>query len=1256
MSTTLKFLHLEDNQYDADLVKEILELSEMDCEIIHVDNREDFMSELKKGNISAILADYNLPSFDGLEALKIAKNANPGIPFIFISGVLGEELAIETLKQGATDYVIKSRIERLVPAVTRALREKEEQSQRIRLEREIVELEQMKGELETTYLQLTKRVRGFLRIELPLGKYTLVDQFLEDLSGYDIIEWKTKSNFIMNIIHPDFKEYYSVRFEQMHEGIVPRMLEYKIIRKNGEERWWLQFNIGAFDVDGKLTSISAVIIDNTDDKQVQLKYQNLFENALVGMYRSDIETGEIIEANERMTDIFHFKSIDDFKSYSAKDFYLDSKTRDDLIKELKENGYYEDYQLQLKLVDDTILWISESARIYQDEGYIEGMIVDITDRKTAEDALERDREAFQLIAEATIHSSNIPELCQTILDGLVKTLEFDAGTVRLFEPLDNVLQPVAVSGVTEEEKSNLPVISIDHKTHIGAKVARTRKAIFAPDVLQNKVLKDTSALLDTITVRANITYPILSPDDELLGVLQLVASDPKTIPETDRDFFETITNLFTSALVHQRSISALHESEEKFRAFAEQSLIGVAIISGGDFLFVNDELADIFEISVKEALASKLDTIISQSLSQNDLLDLQTKIFEMLGDLNPIKNDYLITLKSGKKKWISFYASPMIKDGKYVSSGIIFLDITEQKRAQMTIERERQAFSIIAEATVHAIDISDLCNRILSGLVKILEFDIGTFRLYDEKDRMLNPIAVVMTDESQSRKILPLSIDDETYLNTHVARTKEPVFAPDITKNVVTQKYKNRLRNFQAQANVTWPILNGQGNLLGTLQIVANEPKEFHDADKFFFETIVRFFATALEGKWFEEEQKRLSNIIAFSDQVVISANPEGKIIYTNPAFEKVFGYTNEESIGQPITLIVPDNKEQQQNELFNRVIKEGHLTSEVLRKHKDGSLIPMLLNLSINKDEVGKLISVNAIFVDITDIKQLEESLRSKYHEFEILNKVISAGYRAKDLNQFLDFVLDSILNSLDFSGGAIFLIDELSLTSKLKRSLGMPADLINKLRDMPIDSNQFKKLLINGETRVIEKFADINLQHKDLGIKSLISVPFMSKQEIIGALMLISREQKEISDEDTHLLEAIARDVGTAIAKFVAEAELHNREKDLQLIFDVLTDLVLVFDSKTGKIVNTNKTIEEKLDFTKNDFSQMIIKDLHPKKLRSKYAKIYAKIENGGSLSQEIIILDKNGKELICNTTIHKEKFDNRPAHILILRVIEE
>jgi DNA-binding NtrC family response regulator len=76
--------------------------------------------------LDLILADYTLPSFDGLSALRIAQQHSPEVPFIFVSGTLGEDVAIEALKTGATDYVLKTRLARLGPAVTRALSEARE--------------------------------------------------------------------------------------------------------------------------------------------------------------------------------------------------------------------------------------------------------------------------------------------------------------------------------------------------------------------------------------------------------------------------------------------------------------------------------------------------------------------------------------------------------------------------------------------------------------------------------------------------------------------------------------------------------------------------------------------------------------------------------------------------------------------------------------------------------------------------------------------------------------------------------------------------------------------------------------------------------------------------------------------------------------------------------------------------------------------------------------------------------------------------
>jgi PAS domain S-box-containing protein len=133
---TLRILYLEDTDYDVDLVREYLDEDEIVYDLIHVKTKEDFITALKGEELDIILADFSLPSFDGLEALDITQQLISDIPFIIISGVMGEELAIEALKSGATDYVLKQRLSRLVPSISRALLEANERTTRLRAENE----------------------------------------------------------------------------------------------------------------------------------------------------------------------------------------------------------------------------------------------------------------------------------------------------------------------------------------------------------------------------------------------------------------------------------------------------------------------------------------------------------------------------------------------------------------------------------------------------------------------------------------------------------------------------------------------------------------------------------------------------------------------------------------------------------------------------------------------------------------------------------------------------------------------------------------------------------------------------------------------------------------------------------------------------------------------------------------------------------------------------------------------------------------
>jgi PAS domain S-box-containing protein len=141
MGNLIHILHLEDDALDAELIQVTLELAGLVCQINRVQNRDEFSQALHQGNYDVILGDYRLPTYDGVSALRLARELRPDLPFIFVSGTLGEDAAIESFTQGATDYVLKQKLSRLAPAVERARREAENRRERIRAERALRESE-----------------------------------------------------------------------------------------------------------------------------------------------------------------------------------------------------------------------------------------------------------------------------------------------------------------------------------------------------------------------------------------------------------------------------------------------------------------------------------------------------------------------------------------------------------------------------------------------------------------------------------------------------------------------------------------------------------------------------------------------------------------------------------------------------------------------------------------------------------------------------------------------------------------------------------------------------------------------------------------------------------------------------------------------------------------------------------------------------------------------------------------------------------
>ena len=139
MKRDIHILMLEDDSADAELTKFALRKGGLAFSLARAESKEQYIAALDERPPALILSDYSLPGFNGHDALEIAKEKCPEVPFIFVTGTMGEEVAIETLKSGATDYVLKTRLSRLMPAVTRALREAHDRSEHRRAEEQLRE-------------------------------------------------------------------------------------------------------------------------------------------------------------------------------------------------------------------------------------------------------------------------------------------------------------------------------------------------------------------------------------------------------------------------------------------------------------------------------------------------------------------------------------------------------------------------------------------------------------------------------------------------------------------------------------------------------------------------------------------------------------------------------------------------------------------------------------------------------------------------------------------------------------------------------------------------------------------------------------------------------------------------------------------------------------------------------------------------------------------------------------------------------------
>lgn len=266
MKTKINILHLEDNKYDAELISFALEDAGIESVIEVVDTRDDFINNLKSEKYDLIMSDFSLKSFNGMEALNISREMYPDIPFIFISGTIGEERAVESLLRGAKDYVLKNKLSRLIPAIKRIMDEIEQVREKKSIENRLKLVVKATNDIIWDW-DITKEEIHWGETKSEHLGYKFHNE------NHHLQWWEEK-------VHPEDRERVSQSVAEAINGNDEHWHdEYRFLKNDGSFAYIIDRGYIIRDRDGKAVRMVGAMTDITDRKKAELEMINAKEKA-----------------------------------------------------------------------------------------------------------------------------------------------------------------------------------------------------------------------------------------------------------------------------------------------------------------------------------------------------------------------------------------------------------------------------------------------------------------------------------------------------------------------------------------------------------------------------------------------------------------------------------------------------------------------------------------------------------------------------------------------------------------------------------------------------------------------------------------------------------------------------------------------------------------------------------------------------------------------------------------------------------------
>jgi len=382
-SPSLRILHVEDDLADADLVQSLLKAEGIVCVFHRVETQTEFEAALEQGSFDLIISDFTLPSFSGRAALEMARENCPGVPFIFVSGTIGEEFAVDALKEGAVDYVLKDRLSRLPAAVRRAVREARERADRLRVEEELRQRDEL-------FRKITENVDDLVAVMDLEGRRVFNSPSYRHLLGDPNSSVGTDA---FAEIHPKDREEVHRTFRSTIETGIGQRAEYRFLLGDGTIRYIESQGSVIRNKDGLITNVVVVSRDVTERKRMEkelvaaeAKFRTLVEQAIVGI--CIVQDGNLAYVNPRMTELFG-DTTDGMVGRPVLDLVVEEDrltAARNMAVHLRNRAAGASYELKMRRKDGKVIHVEihGAQTEYAGRPAILGTLLDVTERKQAE--------------------------------------------------------------------------------------------------------------------------------------------------------------------------------------------------------------------------------------------------------------------------------------------------------------------------------------------------------------------------------------------------------------------------------------------------------------------------------------------------------------------------------------------------------------------------------------------------------------------------------------------------------------------------------------------------------------------------------------------------------------------------------------------------------------------------------------------------------------------------------------------------------